>query len=140
MRRYLLGELGGAEEENFELRLLTDPAFGEEFDTVVDEIMDEYVHDELQGDQRQRVEQYFLTTTERQHKLEFASELLRRAEVQRGPVEKITVPAVLETKPGLLDKIRAFFAKQSFAQFATTAAADGCPCATTFPRWPSTTS
>ena len=121
MRQYLLGELGEADEESFELRLLTDPAFGEEFDTVVDEVTDQYIQNDLQDGERQRVEQYFLTTTERQQKLEFASELLRHAKAERGP-EQFAVPQVVETPPGLLEKIRAFLATRSFAPFAAMAA------------------
>ncbi len=45
VRLYLLGQMGEAEEERVELRLLTDPSFGEDFDTVVDEITDKYVGD-----------------------------------------------------------------------------------------------
>lgn len=109
-----------ADEEALELKLLTDPAYGEEFDTVVDEITDEYVKNELRGDERERVEQYFLTTTERQQKLEFASELLRRAEAERG---RQTVPVPKTAGPGLLEQIRAFFKQQAFARLAATAAA-----------------
>ena len=52
VRRYLLGELEEAEQERIELRLLTDPSFGEEFDTIVDELTDQYVRDELTDDER----------------------------------------------------------------------------------------
>jgi len=121
VRRYLLGELSEADEEGFELRLLTDPAFGEEFDTVVDEVIDQYIQNDLQDDERKRVEQYFLSTTERQQKLEFASELLRRAQAERGS-EQLTVPEVVETPPGLLEKIRAFLAPRSFAPLAASLA------------------
>ena len=38
IRRYLFGQLPEADEESLELRLLTDPAFVEEFDTIVDEV------------------------------------------------------------------------------------------------------
>jgi hypothetical protein len=111
----LLGRLPEADEEQFELRLLSDSAFGEEFDTVVDEITDQYLSNELTDDERERVQQYFLSSPERQHKLEFAAELLRRAEAERGPKK--------DARPGLLDQIAAFWQRQSFAQVAMTAAA-----------------
>jgi hypothetical protein len=88
------------------LRLLTDPAFGEEFDTVVDEITDEYLQNDLPDEDRERV-QYFLSSAERQSKLEFAGELLRRAEAERGKKE--------EVKPGVLEQIAAFFRQPSVA-------------------------
>lgn len=59
VRRYLLGQLEAAGEERIELRLLTDPSFGEEFDTIVDELTDQYVNNELTDEERERVEKYF---------------------------------------------------------------------------------
>ena len=63
------------------MRLLSDAAFGEEFDTIVDEITDEYLKDELPVDERERVQRYFLSAPERQSKLQFAAELLDRKSV-----------------------------------------------------------
>src|ERR1051325_4151382 len=60
VRRFLLGQLEDADQERIELRLLTDPSFGEEFDTIVDELTDQYVRNELPDDERERVEKYFL--------------------------------------------------------------------------------
>src|ERR1044072_4280612 len=85
---------------------MTDAAFGEEFDTVVDEITDEYLQNDLPDEERERVQQYFLSSTEGQRKLEFASELLRRAEAERGKKE---------SKPGVMEQIAAFFRQPSFA-------------------------
>jgi hypothetical protein len=39
VREFLLGRLAEADEEQFELRLLSDPALGEEVDAVADEII-----------------------------------------------------------------------------------------------------
>ena len=89
------------------MRLLTDPAFGEEFDTVVDEITDEYLQNDLPDEERERVQQYFLSSAERQSKLEFAAELLRRAEAQRGKKEG--------SKAGVLEQIAAFWRRPAFA-------------------------
>jgi hypothetical protein len=98
--------LAGAEEEEFELRLLSDPKFGEEFDTVVDEITDEYLQNELPDEERERVQQYFLSSTERQGKLEFAAELLRRAEAER---------AKEDARPSFFEQIAAFWKRPGFA-------------------------
>jgi hypothetical protein len=116
VRDYLLGRVTEADEEQFELRLLSDPAFGEEFDTVVDEITDDYLENQLSDDERERVEKYFLSTTERRNKLEFAVELLRRAESERGTKVK-------ESRASLFEQISAFWKRQSFAQVAMMAAA-----------------
>ena len=52
VRRYLLGDLEEADQEQLELRLLTDPAFAEEFDTIVDELTDEYVASDIDDNDR----------------------------------------------------------------------------------------
>lgn len=89
------------------MRLLTDQEFGEEFDTVVDEITDEYLQNDLPDEERQRVQQYFLSSAERQSKLEFAAELLRRAEAERGKKAG--------SKAGVLEQIAAFWRRPAFA-------------------------
>jgi len=119
LRRYLLGQLGEADEERLELRLLTDATFIEEFDTVVDEITDQYVGNELGADERKRVEQYFLTSSARQQKVQFADELMQRAAAERG-VRGNVVPA---PAPGFFERLRAFWANQPvFFRTATTIA------------------
>ena len=127
MRRYLLGQLDEAEQEKIELRLLTDPSFSEEFDTVVDELTDQYVTNELTDDESKRVEKYFLNTPERQQKLEFATELIGRASAERGQraerTQAATVrPLVEPAKPGLLDQLRAFWRRPSLAPVGLSAA------------------
>jgi len=118
VKLYLLGQLDQSAAERFELRLLTDAAFGEEFDVIVNEITDEYVGDELHADDRKRVQQYFLTSTERQNKLRFASELLERAAIERAPA------SVVQAEPGMLERVRAFWGNMALlTRFATTFAA-----------------
>ena len=111
--------MGEADAERLELRLLTDPAFGEEFDVIVNEITDQYVGNELAGEDRKRVQQYFLRSTERQNKMRFASELLERAS-ERGHHTLATV----QVHPGILERLRAFWGNTSMlTRFATTFAA-----------------
>jgi hypothetical protein len=115
VRNYLLGQLQENDEERLELRLLTDPAFGEEFDTVVDEITDQYVGNQFQGEERKRVEQYFLRSAERQNKVRFACELLRQA-AEGGEVENVPVPAEM----GWWERARLFWNAQALSvRFAT---------------------
>jgi methionine-rich copper-binding protein CopC len=127
VRRYLLGQLEEAEQERIELRLLTDPAFGEEFDTVVDELTDQYVRDELTDEERKRAEEHFLSTPERREKLEFATELLSQADAKRGQrAERSQVatvrPVVQPATPSLLDQIRAFWRQPSYSRLTLLAA------------------
>lgn len=117
------------------MRLLTDPAFGEEFDTIVDEITDEYVRHELQGEERRRFEQYFLRSTERQNKVRFATELLERAAAERGRPD----PSPAPVPTGFLERARAFWASQSFvARFASTFATIVIAVGIVLLAWPGT--
>lgn len=119
VRRYLLGQLEEADEERLELRLLTDASFIEEFDTVVDEIADQYAGDEFEGEEQERVEKYFLRAAERQHKVQFARELLQHAATERVDVRVPVEP----TPPGFFERIGEFFRGQSIAlRIATTVA------------------
>src|SRR6266550_4950300 len=72
IKQYLLGQLTGAEEEQVELRLLTDPDFAEEYDIVVNEVTDDYVAGKFEGEELKRVEEHFFTSTQRRDKLKFA--------------------------------------------------------------------
>ena len=109
IRRYLLGQLEEADQERLELRLLTDPSFSEEFDTVVDEIADQYAGDELEGKEREGVEQHFLQSTERQQKVLFARELIQRAASERG------ARRVADPKPRFWESVSAFWGRQSLS-------------------------
>src|SRR6266550_9214329 len=72
IKQYLLGQLTGAEEEQVELRLLTDPDFAEEYDIVVNEVTDDYVAGKFEGEELKRVESHFFASTQRRDKLKFA--------------------------------------------------------------------
>ena len=68
----MLGELTETEEEQVEIRLLTDAEYQREFDMAVDDIVDRYVAGEFAGAERQRVRDYFFQSDARQEKLRFA--------------------------------------------------------------------
>jgi hypothetical protein len=110
IRQYLLGLATEADEERLELRLMSDPAFSEEFDIVVDEIATQYVSGKFSGDEKTRVEQYFLRSPERRRKAQFLCELLRQisedgnrpapvAITEQKLVAEPEAPAVLPIKP-----------------------------------------
>lgn len=54
---------------------MSDPVYGEDFDVVVDEITDQYVAGEIKGEERDRVEKYFLKSERRRDKLRYAAAL-----------------------------------------------------------------
>jgi hypothetical protein len=120
IRRYLFGQLPDADEESLEFRLLTEPAFVEEFDTVVDEVTDQYVRNELEERERKGFEKIFLTTAEGRQKVRFTSELLDRADNERGQL--VAKPAKEPAEPGFFDRLRAFWRVQSLRAAATAAA------------------
>ncbi len=77
IRRYLLGQLSDAEQQEVEHRLLTDDEFFEELEIVEDELIDDYLESRLSADERLRFESYFLASPERQEQLASAKALKR---------------------------------------------------------------
>jgi len=122
----LFGQLQEAAEESLEFRLLTEPAFVEEFDTVVDEVTDQYVRYELADNERKGFEKSYLTTAEGRQKVRFTTELLDRAAARPVPV----------TEPGFFDRASAFWQVQSL-RLAATAAAVVIIAVGLFLIWPS---
>jgi tetratricopeptide (TPR) repeat protein len=61
-----------------EIRLLSDPAYGQEFDIVVDELTDKYVTGEVKGAERDQMERYFFASPARREMLRIAAALKER--------------------------------------------------------------
>jgi CHAT domain-containing protein len=78
VREYLLGQLSEAEEEQVELRLLTEPDLAEEYDIVVNEITDDYISGRFAGEELGLVERNFFQSDVRREKLKFALALKKR--------------------------------------------------------------
>jgi hypothetical protein len=137
MKRYLLGQLTGPAEENFELRLLGDSAFQEEFDIAVDEIASLYVSGQFTGEEKRQVEEHFLKSPERENKVKFIREMLQQAALPRGdaaapdmPAEQVTdnTPAgavereaAAPPKPTLFERLRSWWGDQPVSLRAATA-------------------
>src|SRR6185369_16284780 len=80
LRRYLLGDPLEAERRRaIEERLLTDDNFSEQIEIIEDELIDEYLGEELSSDERVQFEHNFLSTTERRQKFSVARSLNRYA-------------------------------------------------------------
>lgn len=131
IKQYLLGQLAEADEEIVELRLMSDAAFGEEFDIVVDEIASLYVSRHFTGEEKAQVEQYFLRSPQRRQKVQFICELLRQ--VNEDGEQKAEVPVVVidpkpspppvappVDRPTFWQRITAFWAQPSFSRSAMT--------------------
>lgn len=72
IRDYLLGSLLAEQQAQFEERLLTSDQVYEELVIVEDELIDEYLREELPASDRESFESHFLAAPEHQEKLRFA--------------------------------------------------------------------
>jgi len=76
-RRYLLNQLTDDEQQQIELRLLTDDELFDQLQAAEDELIDQYLAGELSKDEAEMFEKHFLVTAERQQKLRFAKAFRR---------------------------------------------------------------
>jgi hypothetical protein len=84
LRRYLMGTIEPEVREDVEKRLFSDDKiFWEQMCLAEDELIDAYVSEDLDEDERRKFEQYFLTTEERRDKLSFAQALKTHVERER---------------------------------------------------------
>lgn len=138
LRQYLLGDLAEEMRRRVEQRLMGEPEFLEELVAGEEELIDEYVGDELPGDERRKFEQHFLCTAERRRQLGFARALRRyvseSADAKAGadaereetphaattPTSPAPTPAP-DPKPTLAERVRAFFGGGGFAPPAAVA-------------------
>lgn len=72
LRRYLLGQLDDPEQQKLEERLFTDDELFELLSVIEDELIDDYLDDELSADERTRFDAYFLCSPERHRQLRLA--------------------------------------------------------------------
>src|SRR5687767_4378188 len=80
LRRYLLGTIEPDVREDVERRLFSeDRIFWEQLCLAEDELIDDYVSNDLDDDERRSFEACFLSTEERQEKLGFARALKAHA-------------------------------------------------------------
>jgi hypothetical protein len=83
--RYLLGTIAPKVRADVEKRLFSnDRIFWEQMCLAEDELIDAYVSEDLDHEQRQRFEQVFLTTADRRDKLTFARALKAYSQRERG--------------------------------------------------------
>ena len=103
--RYLLGDLPEDEQVAIEDRAFADNDYLALVTAVENDLIDEYVRNELSGAERQRFEKQFLASAERRKRVEFARALAGVMSEQAVP-KKITVQ---ETKSwSWMDSIYAF--------------------------------
>ncbi|MGZ5434629.1 MAG: hypothetical protein ACXWID_01730 [Pyrinomonadaceae bacterium] len=84
IREYLLGRLPSEQQAHFEELLLTSDEVFEELGNVEDELVDEYVREELTASDRESFESHFIAAPEHQAKLRFAR-TFRKYVAAEGP-------------------------------------------------------
>jgi len=104
-KRYLLKQLTAAEQQDVELRLLSDDGFAAEVEMAEDELIDAYLDHELSQEERVHFKQNFLITPERHSKLISAQAFKRYLE--RIP------PAPSPQKHGVFEQLRNWLFPQS---------------------------
>jgi len=83
--QYLLGQAGPEESSSFEERLITEEDFYDELTIAEDELIDQYLDDDLTGLEREQFESHFLSSPERRQKVRFGSALLQTADRNDSP-------------------------------------------------------
>ena len=94
IRDFLLGRLPAEQQAEFEERLLTSDQVYEELVIVEDELIDEYLREELAASERESFESHFLAAPEHQEKLRFARTFRKyvAAESAARPQEDAALP------------------------------------------------
>lgn len=103
--RYLLGELSEEQQVAIEDRAFADKNYLANVTAVENDLIDEYVRNELSGIERQRFEKQFLASTERRKRVEFARALA--GVVEEGVASKKIVVREAQSS-SWLDAIYAF--------------------------------
>jgi methionine-rich copper-binding protein CopC len=90
IRQYLLGNLSHEDQQRVEGRLMIESDFLEALTLGEEELLEDYLNDELSGGDRLRFEQHFLSTLERQKKLRFALAFNRYTSNALAAIEQAT--------------------------------------------------
>jgi hypothetical protein len=93
VRRYLLGDLTGSDQEHCEEKFMTGDTSLAELEVAEDELLDEYLAGRLTADEREQFERHFLSTPERQKKLRFAK-VFRRYVAAHQPAPAVTASRI----------------------------------------------
>jgi hypothetical protein len=101
MRHYLLGLAAEDGWLSLEERLLTDSEFFQELLIVEDELIDQFLGDELSPAEREKFETHFLLAPERQRKLSFSRALHKYVNFAAvsDPLEQYSAEEISDEKP-----------------------------------------
>lgn len=118
IRKYLLGNLSEEEQLAIEEQLFTDEATLEQHEIVEEDLIDDYLNEELSKDDRIKFEQRFLSTPERKEQVLFARSL--RQYIKDSEPDPVRVPP----QPlSFMDRFRVYWAQHAKPLSAATAIA-----------------
>lgn len=121
LRRYLLGELPLEEEVLAEQRLFLDSDYVEALQAVEDELIDEYLADELVGSERERFEKHFLRLPEHGADLRIAQALKKYLATGTNPSSATGTNHTSDDEPAPVPPI--YFFNRSFKLLSLAVAA-----------------
>lgn len=95
----MLGRLPPAQQAQFEEGLLTNDEIYQELVIVEDELVDEYLHEELSASDRESFESHFITAPEHQAKLRFARTFRKYVAAESSEFQVATDTQAAEVPP-----------------------------------------
>ena len=102
IRRYLLGELPHHEQAEVEERLFLDSEYFQYLRMAEDDLIDDYVYEELSPDERERFDNYFLSNSERYESLRIARALRKYTSTNPAPIPSASASDVPPTAPSYI--------------------------------------
>ncbi len=109
MRGYLLGDLSDEEKAGLEERFLSDGAYFEQLSALEEELIEAYVHRELEEPDRERFEQYFMQSPVQRARVERTAVLFQALESARRAENRVAAtPSRLQNVVRLRPSRRAF--------------------------------
>lgn len=118
---YLLEELPEADRERLEDECYAQENWPSQIDLVEEELIDNYLRQELVPERRRRFKENYLTTEARHERVRIAAALLHHIDAYNA--SPAPVPDVSIGKPTLVERLRAFWRRQTWTLRAATAVA-----------------
>lgn len=103
--RFLLGELSEQERAEVEERFLTDNHFFEEVLAVEDALLDQYLNDQISGEQLEHAQTLFQSSPGQKRELEFTKELIASLREANLKKKRTTLDMTPSTFVGTTDRI-----------------------------------
>lgn len=113
IRRFLLGDLSEQEREQVEQRLMSDDDLYQQLLVAEDELIDEYVSDELPEQERAKFSRHFMSVPELRQDVKFAAALRKHA-LETAPREVVAPKPPAPARVSSFGWLGALFARPAF--------------------------